>query len=166
MPLISPAQQVSIDLDEKGFPALDRIGEIAIEIPDWTATPTEFQLAAANSDRWVSGAPQNNSGAEAAAQIKLKPAENSPAVQLAGGTEATKKWSVQISAVPAKDIADALAERLTTSGYESYVVQAQVNGQTYFRVRVGQLADHEEAEALRQSLTREQGYRDAFLVRE
>jgi cell division septation protein DedD len=166
MPLVSPAQQVSIDLDDKGFPALDRIGEIAIQIPGWTATPTEVQLAAANAERLVSGAPQSNSGAEAAAQIKLKAAENSPAVQLAGGAETTKKWSVQISAAPAKDIAEALAERLTTSGYESYVVQAEVNGQTYFRVRVGHVADHEEAESLRQSLTREQGYRDAFLVRD
>jgi DedD protein len=123
-------------------------------------------LAAANAERLVSGALQSNSGAEAAAQIKLKAADNSPAVQLAGGAETTKKWSVQISAAPAKDIAEALAERLTTSGYESYVVQAEVNGQTYFRVRVGHVADHEEAESLRQSLTREQGYRDAFLVRD
>ncbi|HXV49295.1 MAG TPA: SPOR domain-containing protein [Candidatus Binatia bacterium] len=166
MPLVSPAPQVSIDLDDKGFPALDRIGEITIQIPGWTATPTEVQWAAANWDRLVPGAPQSNPGAEAADQIKHKAAENFPAVQLAGGAETTKKWSVQISAAPAKDIADALAERLTSSGYNSYVVQAHVNGQTYFRVRVGHVADHEEAESLRQSLTREQGYRDAFLVRD
>jgi cell division septation protein DedD len=114
----------------------------------------------------VSGAPQSNPGAEAAAQINLKVAENLPAVQLASGVETTKKWSVQISAAPAKDIADELAERLTSSGYNSYVVQAHVNGQIYFRVRVGHAANQEEAEALRQSLTREQGYRDAFLVRD
>lgn len=126
----------------------------------------EVQLAAPNTERWLSRAPQGNSGAAAAAQIKLNAAENSPAVQLAGGAETAKKWSVQISAAPAKDFAEALAERLTTAGYESYVLQAEVNGQTYFRVRVGHVADHEEAESLRQSLNREQGYRDAFLVRD
>jgi cell division septation protein DedD len=166
MPLVSPAPQVSIDLDDTGFPALDRIGEIAIQIPGWTATPTEAQWAAAKWERLASGAPQSNPGAEAADHIKLKATENSPAVQLAGGAATTKKWSVQISAAPAKDIADELAERLTSSGYNSYVLQAHVNGLTYYRVRVGHAANQEEAEALRQSLTHEQGYHDAFLVRD
>jgi DedD protein len=87
-----------------------------------------------------------------------------PAIPAAGNGETSKKWSVQISAAPARDVADTLAERLKSAGYESYVVQAQVKGQTFYRVRVGPLDAHDEAETLRQSLAGQEGYRDAFLA--
>jgi cell division septation protein DedD len=75
-----------------------------------------------------------------------------------------KKWSVQISAAPAKDIADTLVLRLKAKGYDGYVVTAAVKGQTYYRVRVGQFDSREEAESVRQSLARREGYRDAYLT--
>jgi cell division septation protein DedD len=76
----------------------------------------------------------------------------------------SKKWSVQISAAPAKDIADSLVQRLMAKGYDSYLVQAEVKGQTYYRVRVGHFDAREEAELVRQSLLRQEGYRDAYLT--
>jgi cell division septation protein DedD len=74
------------------------------------------------------------------------------------------KWSVQISAVPAKDAADALTQRLKDSGYDSYVIKAEVKGQSYYRVRVGRFDSQADAESVRQSLAHEEGYRDAFLA--
>ena len=71
---------------------------------------------------------------------------------------------MQISAAPAKDIADALVQRLKADGYDGYVVQAEVKGQTYYRVRVGRFDAREEAESVRQSLARQEGYRDAYLT--
>jgi cell division septation protein DedD len=76
----------------------------------------------------------------------------------------SKKWSVQIAAAPAKDIADTLVQQLKAKGYDSYSVQAEVKGQTYHRVRVGHFDAREKAEAVRQSLAREEGYRDAYLT--
>jgi cell division septation protein DedD len=76
----------------------------------------------------------------------------------------SKKWSVQIAAVPAKDTADNLIQQLKTKGYDSYLVQAEVKGQTYYRVRVGHFDAREKAEAVRQSLARQEGYRDAYLA--
>jgi cell division septation protein DedD len=73
-----------------------------------------------------------------------------------------KKWSVQVSATPAKDIADTLVQRLKAKGYDGYVVQAEVKGQTYYRVRVGYFDSRERAESVHQSLTRQEGYRDAY----
>ncbi len=78
--------------------------------------------------------------------------------------DVTKKWSVQISAVPEKAVADALMERLKASGYDSYVVKAEVKGQTYYRVRVGHFDARDEAESVRQSLARQEGYRDPYLT--
>ena len=76
----------------------------------------------------------------------------------------SNKWSVQISAVPAKAVADALTQRLKASGYNSYVIKAEVKGQSYYRVRVGRFDTQADAESARQSLAREAGYRDAYLT--
>ena len=97
---------------------------------------------------------------------------NEPGVQRKTGSVADsavisnlpKKWSVQISAAPAKDIADTLVLRLKAKGYDGYVVTAAVKGQTYYRVRVGQFDSREEAESVRQSLALREGYRDAYLT--
>jgi cell division septation protein DedD len=75
-------------------------------------------------------------------------------------------WSVQISAAPAKDIADTLIARLKANGYDGYIVPAEINGKTYFRVRVGPFDDREEAESARRSLAQQEAYRDAYLTGE
>jgi cell division septation protein DedD len=76
----------------------------------------------------------------------------------------SKNWSVQISAAPVKDIADTLIQQLKAKGYDGYIVQAEVKGQTYYRVRVGHFDTRQEAESLRQSLAGQEGYRDAYLT--
>lgn len=75
-----------------------------------------------------------------------------------------KKWSVQVSAEPTKAFADTLVQRLKNDGYDSYAVQAVVKGQTYYRVRVGRLDSQKEAESVRQSLTRQESFRNAYLT--
>jgi DedD protein len=93
-------------------------------------------------------------------------AQASPIAHSAVSADSNKKWSVQISAAPAKDTAVNLTEQLKTKGYDAYVVQAEVNGQTYHRVRVGHFGAREQAESVRQSLALQEGYRDAFLTGE
>jgi cell division septation protein DedD len=91
-------------------------------------------------------------------------ANASPMTDSSRSAHLGKKWSVQVSATPAKDIADTLVQRLKADGYDVYVVQAEVKGQTYYRVRVGYFDSHEKAQLVRQSLTRQEGYRDAYLT--
>ncbi|HYY24274.1 MAG TPA: SPOR domain-containing protein [Candidatus Udaeobacter sp.] len=105
-----------------------------------------------------------SAGEEAAVQSALETAGTGPIAHFAESAGLSKKWSVQISAAPAKDIADNLVQRLKANGYDAYVVQAEVNGQTYYRVRVGRFDAREEAESARQSLARQEGYRDAYLT--
>jgi cell division septation protein DedD len=91
-------------------------------------------------------------------------AKTSPVPHSADSANLSKKWSVQIAAVPAKDTADTLVQRLKAKGYDGYSVQAEVKGQTYYRVRVGHFDAREKAEALRQSLAHQEGYQDAYLT--
>jgi cell division septation protein DedD len=94
----------------------------------------------------------------------LQPAKASPIAHHTESADLSKKWSVQISAAPAKDIAGTLVQRLKANGYDGYVVQAEVKGQPYYRVRVGPFTTQEEAESVRKSLARQEGYRDAYLT--
>jgi cell division septation protein DedD len=57
-----------------------------------------------------------------------------------------------------------MIQRLKAQGYDGYVVQADVKGQTYYRVRVGRFGAREQAETVRQSLAHQQGYKDAYLT--
>ena len=91
-------------------------------------------------------------------------AKTSPMVHSSGSASLSKKWSVQVSAPPAKDVADTLLQRLKAKGYDGYVVLAEVKGQSYYRVRVGYFDSRETAESVRQSLTRQEGYLDAYLT--
>jgi cell division septation protein DedD len=91
-------------------------------------------------------------------------AKTSPMAHSSGSANVSKKWSVQVAAPPSKDIADTLLQRLKAKGYNGYVVQVEVKGQTYYRVRVGYFDSREKAEAVHQSLMREGSYRDAYLT--
>src|SRR5712692_7648733 len=55
-------------------------------------------------------------------------------------------YSVQIEAVMDKDAAQALSDKLKRKGFEPYVVQTEVNGQTWYRVRVGHYASEDAAD--------------------
>ena len=81
-----------------------------------------------------------------------------------GKARLDKTWSVQISAAPTRKVADKLVQQLKANGYDGYVVEANVKGQTYYRVRVGRFSKQEEAESTRQSLALHKGHEQAFVV--
>lgn len=161
----SPAEQVAVDLNEPTVAVNEGAGDLSVHIPGWMPTSMDPAAVSAESlDKTPLSAATRPAGGVAVQQAGSTVASSSPAIPAAGNGETTRKWSVQIAAAPARDVADALAERLISAGYDSYVVQAQVKGQTFYRVRIGPLAAQEEAESLRQSLARQEAYRDAFLA--
>ena len=107
---------------------------------------------------------QASAGDEAGIQALLGEAKTVPTADSPGSANLDKKWSVQISAAPMKDVADNLVRQLIAKGYDGYVARAEVKGQTYYRVRVGPFAAREEAESARQSLARHEDYWDAYLT--
>ena len=112
--------------------------------------------------RFAAKSPSTADGSDV--QTILEPVKTIPIAHSAESADFSKKWSVQVSATPAKDIADSLVHKLIASGHDGYVVEAEVKGQTYYRVRVGPFGAREEAESVRQSLAFQEGYRQAFLT--
>jgi SPOR domain len=108
------------------------------------------------------GSPSPTTGDTVQANLaSSKPAETADSAERSG---LNKTWSVQISAAPTKNVADKLAQQLKAKGYDGYVVEANVKGQTYYRVRVGRFPKQEEAESMRQSLTLHESYEQAFVA--
>ena len=130
-----------------------------------TRVKSEIRESAAASNGAARLAAKSASAEEGVGiQPLLEPAKPRPIADHREGGDSSKKWSVQISAAPAKDIAATLVQRLKANGYDGYAVQAEVKGQTYYRVRVGRFATRAEAESVRESLAREESYRDAYLT--
>lgn len=93
--------------------------------------------------------------------VDTKPlVEKKPAVK----TKPKGQWSVQVRSFPDETDSLNLGKKLQEKGYDARVVAAQVRGQTWYRVRVGQSASKEEAQALLKTLKSKEGFSDAFLV--
>lgn len=150
---------VTVDPNEPKFEALEVAENVSVLFPGWKANAVEPSVPTKSES-------QPAPGGAPALQAGTTLVRDSGKTPTTSRGEANGKWSVQVAAAPAQDIADALAERLASAGYESHVVQAQVKGQTFYRVRVGPLEAQEKAESVRQTLAREELYRDAFLVNE
>lgn len=108
------------------------------------------------------GSPSANTGDSI--QANLASSKATAAADPAGRAGLGKTWSVQISAAPTKNVADKLAQQLKAKGYDGYVVEANVKGETYYRVRVGRFLKRAEAESTRQSLALQESYQQAFVA--
>lgn len=77
-----------------------------------------------------------------AGHVQATPHVAAPSAPPSGATGA---YAVQVSAWPSKDKADAVVAGLSGKGYDAYVVDAAVNGKTWYRVRVGKYGSAQEA---------------------
>ena len=71
---------------------------------------------------------------------------------------------MQIKSSPDKKFADTWANRLKAKGYDAFVVEGDLKGQTWYRVRVGRFAARKEAEELRAALEAKEGLSGGFLT--
>jgi cell division septation protein DedD len=62
------------------------------------------------------------------------------------------------------DLAVMWMEKLNAKGYDAFVVEAEIAGKTWYRVRLGTLRTRREAEHLGAVLRQKEGFRDAFVV--
>lgn len=73
-------------------------------------------------------------------------------------------WSVQVASHPTQADADAELARLQELGHEAYRVAALVDGQTWYRVRVGGFASQAKAEKARHALAERLQVQDLVLA--
>jgi cell division septation protein DedD len=152
--------RVEVGLRPQNVSSIDTAG--ANQSTEPTPVIPDVQISAASPNGPVHF-PDKGASAADGARIQGLPTKTSP-IAHSTGSDSGKKWSVQVSAEPAEDIANTLVQRLKASGYDAYMVRAEVKGQTYYRVRIRHFDAREEAESVRQSLMRQEGYRDAYLT--
>jgi cell division septation protein DedD len=82
----------------------------------------------------------------------------------AGGESRFRSWTVQ--ALATTDIHDAMTwlERLKAKGYDAFIVEAEIKGQRWYRLRVGNFSRHQEAVELGKILMSKEGFGDAFVA--
>lgn len=74
------------------------------------------------------------------------------------------QWSVQALATADPQLANDWLNKLKAKGYQPFVVAAEVKGQTWHRLRIGNFATPQEAEALHVALQVKEGFRDAYIA--
>lgn len=79
---------------------------------------------------------------------RMRDTEPAPVRSVPDEAPAAAGWAVQLGSFSARGNADALAGRLLGAGFEAFVQRVQVTNGTMYRVRVGPVADRDEAEAL------------------
>jgi septal ring-binding cell division protein DamX len=91
--------------------------------------------------------------------------EAKPEAESAEAKNRGKTWSVQVNSYPDAKSAGELLEQLKNKGYSAFVTEAQVNGKTWYRVRVGRFTSREEASKTEAALKTKEGYAKAFATR-
>jgi len=80
------------------------------------------------------------------------------------GAAVTTGWSVQVATTPDAATADARVAALTEQKLKAYRVGALVDGQTWYRVRVGGFTSRKEAETARERLAIQLGAPDLVVA--
>lgn len=138
----------------------------AVKIP--VAPPSAGVNSEAQRDS--SGAEAGSSkgaGAEpagkAAADTKVAP-EESP-VSPANRESPDQAWTVQVKSSRDKAFTDSWVDRLKSKGYDAFSSEADINGQTWYRVRVGHLDTRAEAETLRSALEAQESLSGSLVLK-
>jgi cell division septation protein DedD len=110
--------------------------------------------------------------AENSAPVAITPPKNSAPVgieergkrpQLPSLEKTGKHWAVQVMATPDRGVATVWIEKLKAKGYEAFVVEAEIDGKTWYRVRLGNFKTRRDAETLGALVRLKEGFHDAFV---
>jgi len=76
----------------------------------------------------------------------------------------TNTWSVQISATQDRTAAQLLQDRLKSKDFDAFIVEAEINSNRWYRVRVGRFPTSQDAEKMRQDLQSKENLATAFVT--
>jgi DedD protein len=150
-------EPVPLPSSDKG-PPKERKARERIAKAENTQTTAPLEVVAKSAPRPPAAKSADEAASSPAAQEKRQIA------QPAKKESSDRVWTVQVKSSPDKKYADGWADRLKTKGYDAFVVDADVKGQTWYRVRVGHFAARQEAEALRSTLESKEGLSGSFLA--
>jgi len=126
------------------------------------STPVNLDSHATSSSPtgWRSAAAQAAAPAPAATPTPQTLASAQPAKREVPAND----WSVQVMATTDKKLASDWLQKLQAKGYQAFVIDADINGKTWQRVRIGAFATRRDAENLRAVLIANEGLRDAYVA--
>ncbi|HZD40107.1 MAG TPA: SPOR domain-containing protein, partial [Terriglobales bacterium] len=156
------SNEAKIAMTTQNASSAEKAGPVSSQSAEPVPAPNVQSSASTPNRAAPVAAKRDSAAAKALGQAPVRPSRT--VAHGSKNSDSSKKWSVQISAARARDVADTLVQQLKAKGYDGYVVQAEVKGQTYYRVRVGRFGAREKAESLRRSLERQEGYRGAYLT--
>lgn len=143
--------------------AEQRIQQTLVATPVTQPTPTASPVISAAAR----AVPPTQTPASAATKVSPRPTQTrqpTPPRRAAEEEWADAGWTVQVSATTDQEEARGLSARLRARGYDAYLVQAPLRGQTWYRVRVGRLRNREQAKELEERLRRSEGMDAAYIT--
>ena len=120
----------------------------------------EIDQFAAESSIYAAITPPENSISDTVKDIEEREKNsNSRASNKTG-----KHWAVQLMATPDRGVATVWWEKLNAKGYDAFVVEAEIDGKTWYRVRLGFFTTLRDAETLSAQVRLKEGFHDAFVA--
>jgi cell division protein FtsN len=159
-------------------PVTQRVNAVAgaPDSPETIAAPAPYaELAAPLPELQIEGAdesPDTGLASEADTEPqKIQPETAKPRTPQAAITApepdpGQPQYGIQVAALKKADNADFVGEKFTAKGYPVYQQKAEVDGVTWYRVRLGPYSDKEEAEKILEEIQSSGLAGGSFLIRE
>lgn len=143
---------VRLDYDQllprspEGLPQMLRKGAEA-EVAPADSVPREVEPAQVVSDEAASAPASVAAVPPAEAAVEAAPAPPTAPPPKVDPAQAPGGFTIQVNSFQSPSQAQAVVDELKRQGFEAYRIQADVNGRTWHRVRVGSYRGREEANA-------------------
>jgi cell division septation protein DedD len=124
----------------------------------------EIDQFAAESSAPAALTPPENSVSDTIKAASVGIEEPEKRAQLPSLEKTGKHWAVQVVATPDRGVATVSMKKLNAKGYDAFVVEAEIDGKTWYRVRLGNFKTRRDAETLGALVRLKEGFHDAFVA--
>jgi cell division septation protein DedD len=124
----------------------------------------EIDQFAAESSTYAAITPPENSISDTVKAAPMDIEEREKNSNSRASNKTGKQWSVQLMATPDQGVATVWWEKLNAKGYDAFVVEAEIDGKTWYRVRLGIFTTLRDAETLSAQVRLKEGFHDAFVA--
>jgi general secretion pathway protein D len=150
---LEPSASAAMTDEDKSYDPREAFAEKAPDpgaLPDHYIVPAPPGASNGSGPKEVSPAPAK-SGAASASELSPTPARAQTGLK-----NGEHGYTLQVASVQTPQEADTLVQELMRMGYAAYAVRSQVDGQTWYRLRIGYFATRAEADPVMDRLRAQQ----------
>lgn len=171
-----PVEETGDDAGSEPADFFDESGESSAAVPadDSAADDPTADLATANDPTTNAPVeePETDPPAEAGSFQPADPVAEEPAPVVAtsqsglppADASLVTGWVIQVRSTPEEGAANALQESLSNAGFPAFVISAEVDGTTWYRVRVGRYGTRADADVVEAALMQRADIQDAWVT--